>query len=148
MPERHHEFIVYGVPQPQGSKKLLTPKGRRPVMVDDNRATLRSWRAETVAAAQLGWDGPPMDGPLLLEARFVFPRPTGARKAARLKSTKPDLDKLVRALCDALTAARVIRDDARVSVLRCQKLLADAEGSMSIGATVRVTALNEGGSLS
>jgi Holliday junction resolvase RusA-like endonuclease len=138
---RVHEFQVYGIPAPQGSKKLVTPKGRRPQLVDANQVSLRSWRSEVVACAQAGWEGPPMDGPLQLTARFVFPRPKSLRKGVVLKDTKPDLDKLVRSVMDALTSARLIRDDARVADLRTRKVWADADGAVSIGATIRVREL-------
>jgi Holliday junction resolvase RusA-like endonuclease len=142
---RVHTFQVYGEPAPQGSKKALpNPRDpQRPFVVDDNKPQLKSWRAETVAAAQELWEGPPMDGPLRLEVRFTFARPASAKRWWRLKRTKPDIDKLCRAMMDALTSARVITDDARVADLRALKVLAAPDGSTPIGATVRITEINE-----
>jgi Holliday junction resolvase RusA-like endonuclease len=142
---------VYGTPEAQGSKRAILPKhAKRPIVVeggdDDSKARQASWRREVISAAQQGWAGPPMDGPLRLEVRFVFPRPASIRKSAYLKSTTPDVDKLCRALMDALKLARLIVDDARVADLRALKVLADRDGQISIGAVVRLTELTEGGS--
>lgn len=60
---------------------------------------------------------------------FLFPRPKahfnskGALKpsAPEYKTTKPDIDKLARAVLDSLTLAGVFRDDALVYSLTLQK---------------------------
>lgn len=145
---REHTFVVYGVPEPQGSKTAIPNKRNpnRPFLVEggDNAARERrkSWRSEVIAAAKQDFAGPPFDGPLKVEIKFVFPRPASARKAQHYKVSKPDVDKLARAVMDALTLARVIVDDSRVAYLRCWKELADAEGRVAIGAAVRITEMD------
>jgi Holliday junction resolvase RusA-like endonuclease len=144
MADRTWQFQVYGTPEAQGSKRAILPKhAKRPIVVeggdDDSKARQASWRREVISAAQQGWAGPPMDGPLRLEVRFVFPRPASIRKSAYLKSTTPDVDKLCRALMDALKLARL-------ADLRALEVLADRDGQISIGAVVRLTELTEGGS--
>ncbi len=104
-------FTAEGEPAPQGSKKHVG--GGR--MIESSKG-LKAWRESVVEAAREALtdagNPEPMDGPLVLSARFFLrrgktvkrPRPTGA----------PDTDKLVRAVGDALTIARVIHDDARI----------------------------------
>jgi Holliday junction resolvase RusA-like endonuclease len=114
-------FTVYGIPVPQGSK---TRWG-----TEDNPHT-RAWRA-TVAeqAAQLGAE--PLLGPVSVTVSFVFPRPkahyrTGKfadqlRPAAPMWHTSvPDLDKLQRAIGDAL-AGVLIRNDSQICAWHVEK---------------------------
>lgn len=99
------------------------------MLVDDNKTPLRTWREDVKAAAlqaRAEHDGRGFpDGPVRLAVTFFLPRPKshyGTRRGERyLKPSapmwvakKPDLDKLCRATCDALTAAGVYRDDAQV----------------------------------
>ena len=74
-----------------------------------------------------------------VELAFDFPRPkahfgTGRnqellkRSAPLYKRTAPDLDKLARAVLDALTHSGVLRDDALVVELHCSKQYADDPG--------------------
>jgi hypothetical protein len=74
---------------------------------------------------------PPLTGALELRATFVFPRPKShfgtGRNAGKLKpsapalvTTRPDLDKLVRAIGDALTGV-VFSDDAHLAVVHAEK---------------------------
>ncbi len=122
-------FDVIGVPVPQGSKVAY---GRR--IVDANAKTLRPWRATVAAAAAAAipphWDA--ATGPFSVTLGFHFPRPKshyGARgvlpsRADLRHAQKPDVDKLVRAVFDALTDAGVWRDDSQVYHLHATKLWA------------------------
>lgn len=118
-------FTVYGTAQPQGSIRAFMPKGsKRPVLTSDN-SNLKPWRQEVAWAAKYaarGWKL--IDRPLAvgLKATFYFVRPQ--RGKGLYKSTKPDSDKLFRALGDALTGI-VYRDDAQISDARVLKLFAD-----------------------
>jgi Holliday junction resolvase RusA-like endonuclease len=109
-------FTVHGTPQPQGSTKAFIPKGwKRAVLTSDNKR-LRPWRqdlsfiaqeAMTKAGAEL------TEGPVEVAVTFYFARPKSLKKAVTEKTTKPDLDKLLRGLLDSLTGI-VYRDDAQV----------------------------------
>jgi Holliday junction resolvase RusA-like endonuclease len=77
----------------------------------------------------------PLAEPLQMRLMFFLPRPKGhfgtGKNSAKLKASaplapavKPDLDKLVRAVLDALTGV-VFRDDCQVAGLSCSKLYAD-----------------------
>lgn len=125
-------FTVPGIPAPQGSKTRTKFGGMR----EANKNT-RPWR-DTVAwhARQADTNRLPMLGPVRVYVNFTFPRPkshyTGkgalSSSATFHKSTKPDLDKLVRALLDALTDAQVFRDDGQVAYVSAQKHYGDQPG--------------------
>src|SRR5262249_9551158 len=112
-------FTVYGTPVPQGSTKAFTPKGwKRPVLTSDN-ARLKSWRQLVAEAAHLALlEQPAVDRQLLLDAvtltiTFALPRPLSLPKRITAHTKKPDLDKLVRAVADAVTGI-LFRDDAQI----------------------------------
>lgn len=126
-------ITVTGTPAPQGSHKgFLNPHTQRVVVTDDSKKT-RPWRQDVRAAALDALAGrPPLDGPVEVTIAFAMPRPryhfgTG-RNASVLKpgaptyvEKKPDIDKLTRSTLDALTEARVFRDDAQVAALNVVK---------------------------
>jgi Holliday junction resolvase RusA-like endonuclease len=109
------EFVVPGVPQQQGSKNQWG---------GEDNPRVRPWRA-TVASAASEAVSALLYGAVEVEVVFVFPRPkahyrTGAR-AAELKASAPswhtsypDLDKLQRAIGDAL-AGVVVSDDRQIA---------------------------------
>lgn len=119
-------FTVLGEPAPQGSK---TRAGTG--MREANPATA-PWRSTVTAAASEAMVGRlPLVGHLELRAVFVFPRPVShwgtGRNLEQLKSSapayrssKPDLDKLLRAIGDAMSGI-VYRDDAQIAVVRAEK---------------------------
>jgi Holliday junction resolvase RusA-like endonuclease len=115
------QIVAYGRPAPQGSKRHVG----RGVMVESSRA-LKPWRDDVKAAAEIAIQnldqpgggiapGYPLDAPLIVRMVFTLPKPTSAPKRRRIWPSKiPDLSKLIRSTEDALTAAGVWRDDARV----------------------------------
>lgn len=119
-------FTTFGTPVPQGSMRAFMPKGARfPTVTSDNKAT-RPWRHDIVAAAHDALKGrAPLEG-VAVEVAVVFfmPRPQSAPKRVTEPAKKPDLDKLVRALLDALTAAGVWRDDGQVVSVHARKAFA------------------------
>lgn len=124
-------FEVEGLPAPQGSHTAIS-RGGRPALIPAGTNTSRKafalWRqAVTDAARDARVSDQPIDGPIKVSITFRFPMP--ASRSARLratgwgwKATKPDLDKLVRAVCDSLTAAQLIRDDARIVKVQAEKV--------------------------
>jgi len=128
-------FRVDGLPVAQGSVRAFVAGGRA-VVTYGRGGTLGSWRQAIAARAadQLG-DRPPVDGPVRVVARFGLRRPRshyGARgilprHASELVTTAPDLDKLARALLDALTGV-VYRDDRQVVELVLAKRYDDRPG--------------------
>lgn len=113
-----------GVPAPQGSKRYVG-NGR---MIESCKA-LKPWREQIIADAK-GIDAPrTIENAVSVSLVFCFPRPKshftskGALKstAPSHKTSKPDLDKLARAVLDSLTIAEVIKDDALVHSLTAEK---------------------------
>jgi Holliday junction resolvase RusA-like endonuclease len=137
-------FVVDGTPAPQGSKTVVpTAAGHR--TKESNEAALRSWRGDVAARAREAMAGrPPLAGAVELDVAFMFGRPRAhygtGRNAGRLKPsapiycpTRPDLDKLLRAIGDAITGIVVV-DDAAIVEVRARK----AYGSPAAHIAVRV----------
>ena len=120
--------MVFGTAAPQGSKRLL---GK--VMVESSRR-VHPWRSDVRTAAIQNkpalWG---MAGPMQLDLVFWFPRPAshyGSKKGiSYLKADAPaepvssrvgDLDKLCRAILDALTGVAYL-DDRQVVELQATK---------------------------
>ena len=125
-------FVVYGVAQPQGSKTAFV-RGNRASLTDGRRKGAREafagWRASVATAAQ-DWqrenNKPLWDGPLVVEIDFWLPRPKSAPKRVQFPTTRPDLDKLVRAVLDACKGI-VIQDDSQVVNLCIAKRFANSD---------------------
>ena len=117
---RSLEIWVDGTPIPQGSKTGYV-RGGRAVLVDANKK-LKPWRAAVRAAAEdairdAGWEI--LDEPCRVHLMFTMPRPKRPRWG--VPAVKPDLDKLARAVFDALTDAGVWCDDSRVVSMEVTK---------------------------
>lgn len=115
-------FVVPGVPVGQAEVRPgnLTKSGKRTPSYYPNGKTLKPWRATVTEAAELAallvnWRPIlPPDG-VDLHLAFWLPRPPSVKPRARpLPVVKPDVQHLVRAVEDALTAARVWKDDGQV----------------------------------
>jgi crossover junction endodeoxyribonuclease RusA len=127
-------FYVYGDPVPQGSMKCWGRRGDKlHALESSNKDTLLPWRDKITAAAKRDYPdtGPvirfPQYAPVSIEITYSLPRPANhhgtGRNAGTVKSSAPqyptakgtgDIDKLERAVLDALTAAGVLHDDAQV----------------------------------
>lgn len=131
------KFTVYGKPQPQGSTRgfvynRFNPRSNqmqaRAAITSDN-AKLKPWRqqvSQTAIAAAKG-EIIPRGTPVSIWLMFYFDRPKSLSKnASSLKTTKPDIDKLIRSVLDALTGT-VFEDDSQVAVCRMQKCFAQPE---------------------
>lgn len=113
-----HTITVLGKPAPQGSKsfKGLNRLGRG-ILTEDCQ-DLKPWRADIIIAVETylkplrpAWR--PLDTAQIIRMIFTVRKPTTAPKTRRtVPDRKPDLDKLARAVGDALTIAGLIRDDA------------------------------------
>lgn len=83
------------------------------------RHKVNSFKQEVQLAAKQIFGGPPLEGPLYLEATFVLPRPKHMTKNRSDNATvphdhKPDLDNLVKAIKDCLTGI-CYHDDGQVA---------------------------------
>ncbi len=133
------ECVVFGTPRPQGSMSLFKSRDGRTVSRYSN--TTYEWRNIVTTAAIEALDGrPALEGPVHLDITFEMPRPKGhfgtGRNAGTVKPSAPrrpvngaDLDKLVRAVGDALSDAGVWIDDVQVVSIDAAKHYAD-DGSL------------------
>lgn len=112
-----HMIEVAGTPSQQGSKRHVG--GGR--MVEMSKR-LPAWRAAVVAAAREshgpGWEA--LDGPLVVGLTVYLARPR-TTKYPDYPAGAPDLDKMQRAIGDALTIAGTIKDDARIVTWQAKK---------------------------
>lgn len=136
-------FTVLGKPEPAGSKRaFVVRKGGVPtgqVVVSDANRKAKGWQQEVREVARQALmdahDGdrfaPLLSEPLVLRVRFYRARPAShygtGRNAATLKpsapmypSTRPDVDKLSRAVLDALSGC-VYNDDAQIVIKTASK---------------------------
>jgi Holliday junction resolvase RusA-like endonuclease len=137
-------LFVPGNPVPQGSKRALLRKGTNiPIVIDANRIGLAQWRSQIAAYAmeQKAKDGAAtLSGPVAIRLEFWFKRPADHYLPVNSKrdvpvlrpgvagyvAQAPDLDKLIRAVFDALTDADVWHDDGQVIKVIATKLYSDA----------------------
>jgi len=134
--DTHFHLFVPGQPVPQGSKTAFVNKSTgRPVVVDKD-VRLPQWRmkitahaidkqAEYMQTMPAFYATLPLSGPIGVRINFVMPRPKGhygtgknenvlKPSAPKHPASMPDLDKLLRAVFDALTDAQVWKDDGQV----------------------------------
>lgn len=111
---------VYGIPGPQGSKAFKGTfqgkDGRTHAKLVESSKKVKPWREDVKAAAERVRNGAePLDCPLRLHMVFTLPKPASAPKRRTTYPMRtPDLSKLARSTEDALTAAGIWKDDARV----------------------------------
>lgn len=120
------EFNVTGLPATQGSHQGFV-RGGRAVIVPVSAAKLEAWRGAVAGEARRWlathghadspWD---RDTPLSVAIIFRLPEPKNRPKQL-LHERRPDIDKLARAVLDALTRAQLICDDSRVAILIAAK---------------------------
>jgi len=119
-------FTVPGIAAPQGSKKAFRTKGGRIALVESS-PNVKPYRA-SVASAAYAAGAKVLHGPIFITVVFQFVRPKshytakGAlRDAAPHHVGKPDIDKLCRAVLDALTGI-AYQDDSQVVALDASKV--------------------------
>jgi Holliday junction resolvase RusA-like endonuclease len=112
-------FTVEGTPVPQGSH-AVSRAGR----IYESNKKLAPWRRTVTAAAVDALGGREgFDEAVYVLLDFWLPRPRTVKRV--LPTVKPDVDKLTRAVLDALTAAGAWTDDALVLTCHSQKRYAD-----------------------
>lgn len=111
-------FTVLGTPKPQGSKRaFINPRSGRPVVVESAGPSLQDWRTNVQQAAISAHKGPPLEGPVRVTMKFGLQRPKSHPKTRETwPVTRPDIDKLVRGVLDAITHV-CFNDDSQVTEL-------------------------------
>lgn len=121
---RHIDFFVEGAPASQGSMKLVGTKVRH-----NSPQKLMYWRNLVFgkaldAMSDAGYER--FEGPVAVVAQFTFERPKSVKESKRaLPVVPPDLDKLLRAVGDALNKVVVV-DDAQIVEWKAFKAYAPA----------------------
>ena len=115
-------FTVYGHPAPQGSSKAFVPKGWKRAIITSANPKLKPWRQQVSGEAMaLGATMIPAHTPVSMSLDFYFNRPDSVSvKKRHGMTTKPDLDKLVRAILDSLKGI-LIHDDSQVTCIATEK---------------------------
>tara|TARA_R100000458_G_C8206665_1_gene195502 strand:+ start:146 stop:586 length:441 start_codon:yes stop_codon:yes gene_type:complete len=109
---------VFGTPIPQGSLKRTKYN-----VIYSNDKDLKDWRARLIADLvkhmPLTWDSDNAPVSVVADFRFTRPRSHFGKKglrplAPKHKTTRSDLDKLIRACGDSLQEAYVVKDDSQI----------------------------------
>jgi Holliday junction resolvase RusA-like endonuclease len=120
-------FFVEGTPAPQGSKTAKCINGRA-VMWEASKG-VKVWRDTVTAQAQIQMIADRLETitePVELVLDFQLAKPKSVKRA--LPSVKPDLDKLIRSTCDALTKSKIYQDDALVVTVKATKTYGTKSG--------------------
>ena len=119
---------------------FLNKKNGMPLVevVASNDKKLRPWRKQMTAEMMDAWGGQPWieETDVFVSVEFRFPRRAGnlrangepKPRAPFFKRSAPDVDKLQRAVFDALTEAQVWRDDSLVVDVHARKVYSDTPG--------------------
>ena len=112
-------FFVDGLPVPQGSMKVINNR-----VIHNKGSELAAWRSAVALTARQHGARPSPD-PMFIHLKFYMPKP---RTVKRLHpSVAPDLDKLIRAVLDGLTAIAYI-DDGQVVAIVAEKAYGERIG--------------------
>lgn len=103
-------FSVSGTPRPQGSKRHVG--GGR--MVEASKH-LHPWRNLVIDAVKEQAElTDKLEGPVSVVIEFRIPRPQKPKHELPISRAAGDIDKLSRAILDALTIGGIIEDDSHV----------------------------------
>ena len=132
-------LFVPGHPKPQGSKNYYGHRRGKAVLVEASRES-GPWRDRIAWAAHNAWTPRPVLSGVALSAvlLFVMPRPSSTPKTTPPAVKRPDLDKLVRTVFDALTGP-VFVDDAAVTDLQASKRLAAVHETPGVHITLKTS---------
>ena len=118
------ELNVEGSPVPQGSFRHI---GNGRIIAANPKLNL--WRQTIADQIATQTAHRLVEGSIRLELVFTLPRPKSVPiSRRRTPTTKPDLDKLIRAVMDSISLERytqIIKDDSQVTDLHACKRYAD-----------------------
>lgn len=124
------DFWVKGIPAPKGSKRHVG--GGR--MIESSKK-LPAWMQAVKLQAAKNRPSSPIDSPAAVHMDFYLPEPQ--RPLYEVPAVKPDLDKLIRSILDALETAGILKNDSRVTHLEATKHYADTHNPA--GAHITIT---------
>jgi crossover junction endodeoxyribonuclease RusA len=130
---------VHGNPVPAGQLTPVCPRGCRghhkAKCVYSNRPALLEWKQSIYSEAYKGRDPIPRTTPLKAEITFYMPR-SREDKDLVYHTKRPDLDKLIRAVLDALKGV-VYEDDSQVVNIEAMKVYESVY--IPTGAEIKIT---------
>lgn len=142
---RRIEFTVIGLPEPKGSTRSFAFHAKnkatgeplyvngKPVLrsaTTSDNPKLKDWQGAVAEGARRSLEQLPaserglLSGPVAIDVVFELPRPKSLPKRVVAHLTKPDLDKLTRAVKDALTHV-IWNDDSQVVEMHMRKRYAE-----------------------
>lgn len=127
-----HRFFVHGIPEQQGSVKAFVVKGR-PIITSANK-NLAQWRDLIAVAAQEHAEIHTQA--ISIALTFYMPKPKSAPKKYIPMTKRPDLDKLIRSVLDALTGV-FFKDDSQVDAIRASKVYANDTEPIGVSIQIR-----------
>jgi len=116
-------FTVLGIAAPKGSAKgfpIRRKDGTVGVVVTSDNRNVKGWETMVRSAAQQQCGGVFFEGPVQIAIVFWLPRPASLPRRVTHHLKKPDLDKLGRAVKDALKGI-LWHDDSQVIGLVARK---------------------------
>lgn len=137
-------FRVYGIPVQQGSKRPgQNSKTGKLFVREETGERLKDWRVavkEAALQAREAGNVATMTGAVRLQVHFLMPRPASVSPKKRFYPiVAPDLDKLIRAVGDALKDAGVYKDDCVICSIEATKQYATDDLQNSPGAWIVVS---------
>ena len=123
------EFNVIGIPVPQGSMKVINGH-----VIHSQGSALAAWRS-AIALTAKSKGAKPVTEAIIIEIIFTMQKPKTVKREE--PCVAPDLDKLIRAVLDALTAIAYV-DDGQVTEVHARKVYGD-----NVGAQIRVAQRKE-----
>jgi len=135
------EVQVAGLPVPQGSTRAFS-RGGRIHTTNDPTGRIERWRGDIRTAVRDVAPAAPASDPVAMRMSFRMPRPakhflpaTKSRPEPELRADAPhwvpsgaDVDKLARAVLDALTGVVYVDDSQVVSIVAAKRYVAPGEG--------------------
>lgn len=128
-------FFVEGKPIPKGNHRAFI-RGSKAIVTDAQGGNLSDWESSIRTVARKHFNYQPIDNDAVaLSIDFIFKHPKNhfTKKGKPTKQfrknhiTRPDADKLTRAVCDALTGV-VYKDDSQVMFENISKIYGMNEG--------------------
>lgn len=140
------DITAYGEAAGQGSKKFAGFCNGRALLVETSNKKLRPWNRAIYNAALSAMEGDPVEkgikGACSVQLFITVKKPKSAPKRRVIyPAVKPDIDKMCRAVMDALKRSGAIEDDSRVVTLFAVKLY-PLEGTYALdrpGAFIRIS---------
>lgn len=120
------KFTVPSIPVAQPRQRTAVRAGHA-VNYTPTKHPVNQFKALVQMAANAAYNGPPLEGPLMLQMTCVLRRPGKLKKRSdnppRYDTRKPDLDNLMKSVADSLNGL-LYKDDAQIAEVNMVKTVA------------------------